>query len=127
VEALTYLDTHVVAWLFAGRVDLIAKKAAAAIEAHDLAVSPMVILELEYLHETERLAVGAETIVRSLQATIGLIVCELSFATVVGAAREQTWTRDPFDRVIVGHAAAADRTLVTKDRGIHRHYRRAVW
>lgn len=127
MEALIYLDTHIVAWLFAGRVDLLTPKAVATIEAEDLAVSPIVVLELQYLHETDRVAVGAETIVRSLRTAIGLTVCDLPFSAVVDAAREQTWTRDPFDRIVVGQAASADRALITKDRSIRRHYRRAVW
>jgi len=37
------------------------------------------------------------------------------------------WTRDPFDRLIVAHAAANDARLLTKDEKIRRHYKRAVW
>lgn len=127
MEALIYLDTHVAAWLYAGRIDLFSRRAKTAIEEQELLISPMVTLELQYLRETGRLAVGADTIVRSLQAQIGLRVCDLVFPTVVGSALEQSWTRDPFDRIIVGHAAAAGRALVSKDRSIRRHYRRALW
>ena len=42
-------------------------------------------------------------------------------------AAEQKWVRDPFDRLIVGHASANDAPLVTKDEKIRKHYRRAVW
>ena len=127
MAALTYLDTHVVAWLYAGRIDLVSRRAAKAIEDADFLISPMVALELQYLRETKRLAVGADSIVRALQAQIGLRVCDLLFPTVVGAAIEQSWTRDPFDRIIVAHAAAAGAPLISKDRGIRRHYRRTVW
>lgn len=127
MAALTYLDTHVAAWLYAGRVDLFSRRAANAIEEEELLISPMVALELQYLRETGRLAVGADTIVRALQAQIGLRVCDVFFPTVVGAAIEQRWTRDPFDRIIVGHAAVAGSPLISKDRGIRRHYRRTVW
>jgi PIN domain nuclease of toxin-antitoxin system len=127
VAALTYLDTHVAAWLYAGRIDLFSRRAANAIEEAELLISPMVALELQYLRETGRIAVGANTIVRALQAQIGLRVCDLVFPTVVGSALEQSWTRDPFDRIIVGHAAAAGRSLISKDRSIRRHYRRTVW
>lgn len=127
MAALTYLDTHVAAWLYAGRVDLLSRRAVRTIEAEDLLISPMVVLELQFLREIGRLAVGAETIVRALQAQIGLRVCELVFPTVVSSALEQRWTRDPFDRMIVGQAAAAESSLISKDRGIRRHYRRTVW
>lgn len=127
MAALTYLDTHVAAWLYAGRIDLLSRRAANAIEEGELLISPMVVLELQYLRETGRLAVNADTIVRALQAQIGLRVCDLVFPTVVDSALEQSWTRDPFDRIIVGHAAAAGRSLISKDRGIRRHYRHTVW
>ncbi len=54
MAAVAYLDTHVVAWLFGGFVDLLSDEARKAIEQHDLLVSPMVVLELEYLLETKR-------------------------------------------------------------------------
>jgi PIN domain nuclease of toxin-antitoxin system len=54
VEAVIHLDTHVVAWLFAGRLDLLSEPARSVIEAEDLVISPMVILELEYLFEINR-------------------------------------------------------------------------
>ena len=127
MEALTYLDTHVAAWLYAGCADLLSPRAVQAIEADDLLLSPMAVLELQYLHETKRLAVDAATVIRALRAQIGVTVCDLAFSAVAGAAVAYRWTRDPFDRLIVGQAAAADRPLVTKDRRIRRHYRRAVW
>ncbi len=127
MASLIYLDTHVVAWLYAGRIDLFSRRAASAIEAEDLLISPVVALELQYLNETKRIGVDAAAIVRTLQAQIGLRVCDLVFPTVIDSALEQSWTRDPFDRIIVGHAAAADRQLVSKDRTIRRHYRRTVW
>jgi len=37
------------------------------------------------------------------------------------------WTRDPFDRLIVGLAALAGSALLTKDRTIRKHYRKATW
>lgn len=127
MAALTYLDTHVVAWLYAGHIDLFSRRAAHAIETGDLLISPMVALELQFLYETRRLAVDADTVVRALQAQLGLRVCDLAFPTVSAVAIGQRWTRDPFDRIIVGHAAAGERPLVSKDRSIRRHYPHAVW
>jgi PIN domain nuclease of toxin-antitoxin system len=49
MEAVAYLDTHVVAWFYAGETALLSSKARAAIEANRLLVSPMVGLELELL------------------------------------------------------------------------------
>jgi len=123
-----YLDTHVVAWLYAGRLDLVSRKAQRLIDKEsDLFVSPMAVLELEYLHEIDRLGVGGQVVVHSLGMQIGLQVCRLPFSDVLESAVDQSWTQDPFDRLIVGHALAAGGKLVTKDRTIRRHCKHAQW
>ena len=127
MEALIYLDTHVAAWLYAGRADLLSTRARELIDAEELRISPAVVLELQYLQEIGRMAVGAHAVVQSLTAQLGLRVCDLSFPAVIESAVEQSWTRDPFDRIIVGQAMLSDSALLTKDRSILRHFRRAVW
>ena len=57
----------------------------------------------------------------------GRLFCEESFQHVITLALQQTWTRDPFDRIIVGQAALQQRTLVTKDHAMRGHYPYAVW
>lgn len=127
MEALIYLDTHVVAWLYSGETHLLSTRARSAIDRSPLLVSPMVLLELEFLKDVGRLTVGASAIIESLHMRIGIEVCDLSFQKIVASARELSWTRDPFDRVIVGHAIAAGRSLLTKDRSIRRRFREAIW
>ncbi|MSU25039.1 MAG: hypothetical protein EXS32_14625 [Opitutus sp.] len=46
---MIYLDTHVVVWLSAGEVARLGARARVAIETQELRVSPMVLLELQYL------------------------------------------------------------------------------
>jgi len=55
------------------------------------------------------------------------VICELPFRLVVDYALKQSWGRDPFDRLIVANAKAADAPLVTKDERIHQNYLRAIW
>ncbi|MDE0449328.1 MAG: hypothetical protein OXH96_21880 [Spirochaetaceae bacterium] len=62
-----------------------------------------------------------------LQDRIGLQMCTLPTASIVGAALLQTWTRDPFDRLITANASAAAALLVTRDRAMRRPYRRALF
>jgi PIN domain nuclease of toxin-antitoxin system len=127
VEAVTYLDTHVVVWLYAARRDLLSRAAKKAIEEDEIGISPIVLLELEYLRETGRIAGDPGAIAEGLERTIGLRICDLPFARAVEAARPLSWTRDPFDRLIVGHASALRAPLVTRDRAIRRRYDLAVW
>jgi PIN domain nuclease of toxin-antitoxin system len=122
-----HLDTHVVAWLYAGDMARFPAGVRRRLEREDLRVSPIVALELEYLHEIGRTAEAASAVLGELARTLGLAQDEGSLAAVVAAARTLTWTRDPFDRLIVGHAATAGAALLTKDRTIRRHYRQAVW
>jgi PIN domain nuclease of toxin-antitoxin system len=124
---LIYLDTHVVVWLFAGRVALFPADARVLLETSDLYISPIVALELEYLFEIRRISLPCSTMVESLQREVGLRVCDLPFPSVIEAARQQTWTRDPFDRIVVGQAAVRDAPLLTSDRSIRQHYASATW
>ena len=77
-----YLDTHVVVWLFSKELNKISKKALDLIEESELLISPMVVLELEFLHEIGRLNYDSDTIVSSLAKTINLKVCKSSFENI---------------------------------------------
>jgi len=122
-----YLDTHVVLWLYEGLTGRLSRTARKLIEANDLVISPMVRLELEYLHEINRCSVKSHLIVGELQSQIGLAVCDLEFDLIVRKAAEIAWTRDPFDRVIVANAVCRGSQLLTKDASIRRHTKLAVW
>ena len=124
---MIYADTHVVAWLYAGRADLIPPRARRLIEDRPMLVSPIVALELEYLFETGRTSEPARSVLQALGRDIGLRLCDLPFPDVAGAAGRQSWTRDPFDRVIVAQAALRRAPLITRDADIRAHYDRAVW
>ncbi len=124
---MIYLDTHVVAWLYAGTVELIPKNIQRLISEKTLFISPMVVLELQYLFEIGRVSEEGNSVVHDLMNRIGLKICDLSFETVIQYALEQNWTRDPFDRIIVAQASVRSLELVTKDQTIHRHYQQAVW
>ena len=126
VETLC-LDTHVVVWLFAAQTQKLSPKAAEYIEKYDLTVSPMVSLELRYLYEIGRIRCDKSQILAELQSTIGLEVDEAPFARVVERSLTLGWCRDPFDRLIVAHAIYRDAMLLTRDKNILSHCKRAVW
>lgn len=121
------LDTHVVVWLHAAP-ERLSRTAATIVNSDDeLVVSPIVRLELDLLHEVGRIASPAEPVLRDLSTRIGLRESAIDLVDVVRAAHDLTWTRDPFDRLIVADAIAASQTLVTRDRDIHRHFADARW
>jgi PIN domain nuclease of toxin-antitoxin system len=123
-----YLDTHVVVWLANGSLERITETARRAIEQQDLLISPMVMLELEYLHERNRILLSARDVFLKLEHEIGLRVCELPFPDVANVALDEKWTRDSFDRMIVAQAKANGLApLVSADEEIAKHYPRTIW
>jgi PIN domain nuclease of toxin-antitoxin system len=126
MEPVIHLDTHVVVWLYIGdkvRLRPVWKR----LTKSELVISPAVILELQYLYEIGRVTEPAEKVYRDLVERIGLRYSDISFSQVILKASMQSWTRDPFDRMIVGNALAENRPLLTRDDGIREHYPLAVW
>jgi PIN domain nuclease of toxin-antitoxin system len=124
---LIYLDTHVVTWMFAGRLDLFPTQVRELLDGSELLISPAVKLELQYLFEVRRTAEPAKIVLETLGREVGLKVCDLPFSDVAEIALSLAWTRDPFDRLLVSQAELRERPLITKDRLIRDHFSRAVW
>jgi PIN domain nuclease of toxin-antitoxin system len=122
-----YADTHVLVWLFYGETGKLGVAARHAIEGNEIVAPPAAVLEMELLHEIGRMHHSALTVVDRLVTDLGLRVCDLPFRTVVEYALKENWGRDPFDRLIVANAKAAEAPLVTKDARIRRHYSRVIW
>jgi len=114
-------------WLYAGKVENFSEQAKELINGHEVFISPVVRLELQYLFEIQRTTVEANEIVFDLSDRIGLKICDKSFNTIVSGALDFSWTRDPFDRIIVANAAINNNILVTKDQNILENYEKAMW
>ncbi len=124
---MTFLDTHVVVWLFNKNLELLSPSATAHIEADELMISPMVLLEMQYLFEIKRVHLPAQQVLDAMHRLIGVSLSNTGFAGVVSQALEANWTRDPFDRLIVAHAKAADAPLISRDEHIQANYQRVIW
>jgi PIN domain nuclease of toxin-antitoxin system len=125
---IAYLDTQALVWLAEGKLDGLSLRIDRLLEEADLRFSPMVLLELEYLYEIKRIKCPARDIQRKVEYELGVRVCDLPFATVAGAAVDEKWTRDPFDRLIVANAKANGFAwLISSDESIRRNYSRTVW
>jgi PIN domain nuclease of toxin-antitoxin system len=98
------------------------------LEQADLVISPMVLIELEYLHELNRIKLRARDIGLKIEHAIRVRVCDLSFLSVASAGLDEKSTLDPFDRMIVAQAKANGLALlVSADEEIRSHYPRAAW
>ena len=122
-----YLDTHIVVWLAAGELSRLSGPARQLIQESGLLISPTVILELQLLYEIDRLTDEAATIVSYLEQNLDLQVCDRPFESVATHAAAVSWTRDPFDRLIVGQAAVGETMLITKDVVVRQNYPHAFW
>ena len=124
---MIYLDTHVVAFLYEDAGASLPPLSRSLITENELLLSPMVMIELQFLFEIGRLTVPPAAIIGAMQRAAPLRFCDLPFEDVARAALRESWTRDPFDRIIVAHARLREATLITKDRAIRRQYDRALW
>jgi len=127
MEQLIYLDTHVAVWLYTDKIEKFPAETLNLIENNPIRISPMVLLELGYLHEIGRVQDSGQIVISSLKETLDLSICDLDYLKVINVALELTWTRDPFDRIIVAQSTVNQSTLVTKDTRIRDHYPQAFW
>ena len=121
------LDTHAVAWIVGGQTEKIGKEARALIARAELLISPAVTLELQFLYEVGRVNAPAADAVRTLQQALNVRVASDTFDRVVSAALAESWTRDPFDRLIVAHARLLGATLLSRNRRIAAAYPNTRW
>jgi PIN domain nuclease of toxin-antitoxin system len=125
---ICYVDTQVAVWLNEASLAKFSHRALSLIQAADLRISPMAVVELEYLYEIRRIIIKPQDILVKLGAEIGLTVCDHPFPAIAEMALGETWTRDPFDRIIVAHAKSNGAApLVTRDELIRANYPSARW
>lgn len=114
VEAtsLILLDTNAVIWLHRGD----RRAATLAQWSTRLYASPATILELQFLIEAGRLRLRAGASVTQLIHDDRWVIDDPASAAWFEKASEIGFTRDPFDRLIVGHARLRHWRLATGDR-----------
>lgn len=122
-----FLDTHAVVYLYGGQISRFGKRSRALLKGSELLASPAVRLELAYLHESQRLKPEPDEIFRFLGQEVQLREAGDALVDIIRDAMPLTWTRDPFDRLIVAHASLHGAFLVTRDTLISAHFDRAVW
>ena len=114
-------------WLYAGDLKKISKPAQKLINKNEIYICSIVRLELQYLFEIGRITVESKEIIIDLSGRIGLKICDKNFNIIVNGALDLSWTRDPFDRIIVANAALNNNILLTKDKNILANYENARW
>lgn len=111
---LILLDTNAVIWLHRGhpRVRVLHKTFAT------LYVSPASLLELQFLIEGGKVRLIEGATVNDLVEDGRWLLDDPPSAAWFSHATEMSWTRDPFDRLIVAHAGLRGWRLATGDAAI---------
>ncbi len=97
-------------------------------ETAQLLISPMVLIEFEYLYEVNRILLPARDLSLKLEYELGVRICDLDFPSIANVVLNEKWTRDPFDRIIVAQAKANGFSpLISADKEIRQRYPRTIW
>lgn len=120
------LDTHIAVALYEGKIAGLSARAKRRLDADELTLSPAVVLELELLHEIQRLRFDAKHLLGALAQDFGVTTAPEKFSAVALHSLSMSFTRDPFDRLITAHAALIKAPLITLDTRILSNYSGAL-
>lgn len=124
----SYIDTQIAVWLCGNMVQKLTPRAVDAINEYDLLISPMVLVELNFLQQIGKIIRAPLDLAKQLRMQVGARICDHSFPDIADTALFETWTHDPFDLMIVAHAKSNGYApLITSDEKIRAHYPQAIW
>lgn len=126
-QSLVALDTCIVMRLAKREHRSISARAKHALEKATVFVPSFVALEIDFMREKgktdrtslEYLALLAKDFEVETRSAYAEDICR--------AAARLHWTRDPFDRLIVAEVDTHKLSLITSDRTIQEHYKKAIW
>lgn len=113
------LDTHFLIWILAKARRL--RQFSWLDDYHPWGVSPFSLLEIQILSETGRIKLVSNLAAR-IMTDSRFVLDEAPSVTVVQKTLGLGWTRDPFDRLIVGHSLARKVPLCSVDSNIVRNH-----
>ena len=108
--AVILLDTNAVIWLAKGHT-----RARPLARFPRLHLSPVTLLELQFLSETGRVRVATGGVAEALTGDPRWRLDEPPAANLFLTACQFAWTRDPFDRLLAAHARLRGWRLATGD------------
>ena len=110
------LDTNAILWLLIEH-----PRVASLLDTEELRISPVSLLEIQYLFEVGRLQFAGDGSLQNIRDDdrwqLDSPSCENLFKSAMGLS----WTRDPFDRLLVAHAALRGWRFATGDRHLKAH------
>lgn len=121
-----FIDTHIAIWLYIGSADRLSAKGRNVLESGDILISPVCLMEIEYLYEIGKIKKQSFDIINHLKDAIDLNIDDVPLSELINYAIRENWTRDPFDRMIVAHAKKRNSYLISADRTIRKHYKKTL-
>lgn len=115
------LDTHFLIWLVLGS-SRVAEFPWLG-KHRPWGVSPVALLEIQFLSEVGRVRVRKPEFVEALSGDDRFVIDDPPMAQVFGNALSLDWTRDPFDRLLAAHSLTRRVPLCSVDETIQRHCR----
>ncbi len=108
------LDTHFLIWLVLGSNRL--KEFTWLDKYRPWGVSPISLLEAQYLAEVGRIEIENPEFTETLLNDPRFLVDEIPLLSLIRHATPIAWTRDPFDRLLSAHSAARRTPFCTIDQ-----------
>lgn len=124
MSAEILVDTHFILWIAKNAPEL--KNYRWIDDALRLAVSPLSLLELKYLAERGRMELDMPVLLGNIHKDPRFRIDDISLEELCTAAMDLSWTRDPFDRLLVAHSIVRKIPFGTADRTIRKHYSNVV-
>src|SRR5919106_522253 len=118
------LDTHFLIWTVLGVARL--DEFPWLEEYGPWGVSPISLVELQFLAEVGKLELSAAEFLDALLRDGRFVVDEVPLLSIVRHALPLHWTRDPFDRLLAAHSSARRAPLCTVDRDMLKYHRDIV-
>jgi PIN domain nuclease of toxin-antitoxin system len=109
------LDTNALLFL------LTEHRRARPLRRHELAMSPLSLLELKMLEEVGRARFLTRVPPEAFMSDPRWVWDDLGLQTLIASALDITFTRDPFDRLLAAHAMARGWRLATADSVLIEH------
>ena len=120
-EVNLILDTHFVIWLLLGSER--ASEFPWVGAYRPWGVSPVSLLEIQFLSEVGRLRVRNPDFVEALANDDRFVIDDTPLTSVFRHALALGWTRDPFDRLLAAHSLTRRVPLCTIDETIQKNHR----
>lgn len=121
------IDTCVAVFLYERRANRLSPAAHKLLAEKTIFVPSFVELELTFIVQKGRANHTQGEVLNFIRKDFATTHLESRVSDVCKSAEALSWTREPFDRFIVAEVMTHKLPLITSDRNIQEHYKKAIW